>query len=218
MKPFEINAETRNDTGKGASRRLRRAGKIPGVLYGSKKDPVPVQFNQNEMKKHLEQETFYSHVLTLNLDGSSEKVVIKDLQRHPYKPQVLHLDFLRIDESERLTMRVPIHFVNEEKCVGVKLEGAVISHLMTELEIVCLPKDLPEYIEIDLADMHVGTTLHLSDLKVPAGVEISALVHGGDASQPIVSVHVQRGITETGEEEAAAGEAAAAVPTGEGQT
>lgn len=203
MKPFEVNAEVRNDTGKGASRRLRRGGMIPGILYGSKKDPVPVQFNQNEIKKHLEQETFYSHVLTMNLGGSSEKVVIKDLQRHPYKPQVLHLDFLRIDESEQLTMRVPIHFVNEDKCVGVKLEGAVISHLLTELEIVCLPKDLPEYIEVDLVDIHAGTTVHLSDLKMPAGVQISALVHGGDASQPVVSVHLQRGVAEAEGGEAA---------------
>jgi large subunit ribosomal protein L25 len=210
MKPFEINAETRNDQGKGASRRLRHAGKIPAIVYGAHKDPVSVQLSQNEMRKHLEQEAFYSHILTLNLDGANEKVVLKALQRHPYKPQLLHADFMRIDESERITLRVPIHFINEDKCVGVKLESAVVSHLATELEVVCLPKDLPEYIEVDLADMHVGTTVHLADLTMPAGVEISALVHHGDASQPVVSVHLQKGATEAEGEEAAPGAAPAA--------
>jgi large subunit ribosomal protein L25 len=206
MENFEINAEPRNDLGKGASRRLRRVGKIPAILYGGHKDPLSVQLNNNEMVKHLESEAFYSHILTLKCDGQSERVVLKDLQRHPYRPQLLHVDLLRVDEHERLTMRVPIHFVNEDKCVGVKQEGGTISHLMTELEIVCLPKDLPEFIEVDVTEVHVGHALHLADLKTPAGVDIAALVHGGDAAQAVFSVHVPR-VADEGEA-AAGGEAA----------
>jgi large subunit ribosomal protein L25 len=198
MKAFEINAEKRSDMGKGASRRLRRAGVIPAILYGGHKDPLALQVHNNEMVKHLEQEAFYSHILTLHCDGATERVVLKDLQRHPYKAQVLHVDLMRVDEHEKLTMRVPLHFVNEDKCIGVKQEGGAISHLMTELEIVCLPKDLPEYIEVDVAEVRVGHAVHLGDLKLPAGVEIAALVHGGDAAQAVFSVHVPR-VAEEGE-------------------
>ena len=144
----------------------------------------------------LEHEAFFSHILTIKLDGSSEKVVLKDLQRHPYKPHLLHVDFQRINEAEELTMRIPLHFINEDKCPGVKTGGGVVSHIMSELEIVCLPKDLPEYIEIDLINMEVGDSIHLGDLKMPEGVVIAALEHGGDPSQPVVSVHVPRVIEE----------------------
>jgi large subunit ribosomal protein L25 len=192
MQTFEIRAEQRTDKGKGASRRLRRAGQIPGILYGGHKDPVALQMNNNEMVKHLQHEAFYSHILTLNCGGNIEKVVLKDMQRHPYKPQVLHIDLLRVDEHEKLAIRVPLHFINEEKCVGVKQEGGTVSHLMTELEIVCLPKDLPEYIEVDVADVHVGHAVHFSEITLPAGVEIASLAHGGDAAQAVFSVHIPR--------------------------
>src|ERR687892_1011929 len=146
MMQFELNAELRQCLGKGASRRLRHAGQLPVVLYGAGKEPVALTLNHNEMLQHLAHESFYSHVLTLRYAGNKERVVLKDLQRHPYKPQLLHIDLLRIDEKETLSMRVPLHFINEDKCIGVKQQGGIISHLMTEVEITCLPKDLPEYI------------------------------------------------------------------------
>ncbi len=204
MKQFEISAENRTTAGKGASRRLRRAGKVPAILYGACKDPVMLQLSHDEMEKHLAQEAFYSHILSVNLNDSTEKVVLKDLQRHPFRPRIMHVDLLRVSEHEKLTMRVPIHFVNADKCVGVKTGGGVISHLMTEVEVECLPKDLPEFIAVDLADIAVGTTLHLSDLSLPAGVVAAGLLHGGDPAQPVVSVHIPRVVAAEGEAEAAA--------------
>lgn len=204
MRQFELNAELREARGKAASRRLRRAGQIPAILYGAGKEPVALQLNHNEMLQHLALEAFYSHVLTLNYGGNNrERVVLKDLQRHPFKPRLLHIDLLRIDENEKISMRVPLHFGNEDKCVGVKQQGGIISHLMTEVEITCLPKHLPEYIEVDVAAVKVGTSLHLSDLQVPEGVEIAALMHGAD--QPVFSVHLPKGAVEM---EAEAAEAA----------
>lgn len=202
MQQFEINAEKRVAQGKGASRRLRRAGQAPGILYGAGKAPQPIQVSNNEMLLHLEHEAFYSHILTVNLEGSAEKVVLKDLQRHPYRPIILHIDFQRVDESKKLTMRIPLHFLNEDKCVGIKVGGGVLSHLATDIEIECLPRDLPEYIAVDVAEMNVGDTLHGSDLKLPAGVEIV-----GDPEQAVISCHIPRVVTE--EVEAAAAEAAA---------
>jgi len=206
MQQFEINAEKRVGQGKGASRRLRRAGKAPGIVYGAGKEPQAIQVSNNDMLLHLEHEAFYSHILTLKLDGATEKVVLKDMQRHPFKPLIMHVDLLRVDEAKKLYMRVPLHFLSQDKCAGVKTEGGVISHLMTDLEIACLPKDLPEYIEVDVAEMHVGDTLHVSDLKMPAGVEIA-----GDPEQAVVSCHIPMVITEEVEAapaEAVAGEAA----------
>ena len=192
MEQFEIVAAARDAKGKGASRRLRRTGYIPGILYGAGIDPVNIQLEHNDVIKHTDVEAFYSHILTLKLPSGAERVVLKDLQRHPYKPQVMHMDFLRVNESEQLAMRIPLHFLNEEACVGVKTGGGVISHLMTELEILCLPRDLPEYIEIDLVALELGESLHLSDISVPEGVEIAALTHGGDPAQPVVSVQLPR--------------------------
>jgi large subunit ribosomal protein L25 len=198
MLQFELNAERRADLGKRASRRLRRAGQIPVVLYGAGKAPLALQLNHNEMLQQLAQEAFYSHILTLRYGGSHDKVVLKDLQRHPYKTQVLHMDFLRVDESEKLTMRVPLHFINEDKCIGIKQQGGIASHLMTEVEITCLPRHLPEYLEVDVTEVRVETSLHLSDLKVPEGVEFVALVHGAD--QAVFSVHLPKGTHEVEEE------------------
>ena len=200
MKTFEIIAEPREDMGKGASRRLRREGKVPGVVYGASKDAASITVDQNEIFHHLENEAFYSHILTLQVGKAKEKVVLKDLQRHPYKPVVLHLDLLRVDENETLTMRVPLHFMNEDICIGVKQDGGVVSHVMTDLEIICLPKDLPEYIEVDVIEVNVGEGIHLSDLKLPEGTEIAALLHGGDASRTVATVHIPKVIVEPEDE------------------
>jgi len=203
MPSFELTAESRTDVGKGASRRLRRAGRVPGILYGADKDAAMVSFDHDDLIQRLEYEAFFSHILTINLDGSSTNVVLKDLQRHPYKHRILHIDFQRIDEKEELTMRVPLHFANEESCPGVKTGGGVISHIMTDLEIACLPKDLPEYIEVDLGALEVGDAIHLGELKLPAGVEILSLRHGGDPDLPVVNVHLPHVEVEEEEEEGA---------------
>jgi large subunit ribosomal protein L25 len=213
MESFEINAELRESVGKGASRRLRKTGKVPGIVYGTGKDAVMISLDQNKLGHQLDHEAFYSHILTLNIGKKSEQVVLKDLQRHPYKRLIQHIDFLRVDAKEKITMRVPLHFINEEKCVGVKTGGGVVSHVMTDLEISCLPKDLPEYIEIDLLDVNVGEAVHLSDIVMPEGVEIYALSHGGDASQSVASVHLQKVVVEEDELETAA-EAGADVDAG----
>ena len=209
MEQFALSAETRIEAGKGASRRLRKSGKIPGIVYGAKRDAVSILLDHDEVAHQLENEAFYSHVLTLNVGGRDEKVVLKDLQRHPFKPLLMHIDFLRIDEKEKLTMRVPLRFVNEEQCVGVKQGGGVISHILTELEVSCLPKDLPEYIEVDLLQINVGDTVHLSDLALPEGVEAPA---HGDVSQPVAAVNLPRVVEE---EEESAAEAEEAAPEAE---
>ena len=201
MQANELRAESRTELGKGASRRLRRSGRIPGTVYGASKDPQSISLSHDEVLHQLDHEAFYSSVLTLNVDAQSEQVVVKDLQRHPYKPDILHIDFLRIDEKQKITMRVPLHFLNEQQCVGVKSGGGVISRIMTELEISCLPKDLPEYIDVDLADVNLGESVHLSDIVLPEGVEIYALLSGGDASASVATVSLPKGILEEEEEE-----------------
>lgn len=221
MQEFEINAEPRNDVGKGASRRLRRSGKLPGIIYGAEKEAISITLDQNEFSHQLENEAFYSHILSVKVGKEEIKAVLKDLQRHPYKTSILHADFQRISEKEKLTMRVPIHFVNESQCIGIKQEGGVISHIMTEVEIACLPKDLPEYIEVDMANINLGEVVQLGDMSLPEGVEIYALTHGGDADRPVASVHIQKIIEEEVEEELEAveeGVEAAEAATEEGET
>lgn len=204
MESFEIIAELREDKdkGKGASRRLRRRGSVPGVVYGAAKNAISIMMKHNEIYHHLEHEAFYSHILTLQVGKTKEKVVLKDLQRHPYKQVILHLDLLRIDENEKLTMRVPLHFLNEDTCIGVKQGGGVISHVMTDLEIICLPKDLPEYIEVDLGQVDLGGGIHLTDLKLPEGSEIATLLHGGDAAQIVATVHAPKVVVAEVEDDA----------------
>ena len=214
METFELIAEKREDVGKGASRRLRRDGKLPGIVYGTDKDATMITMDHNEVMHHLEHEAFYSHILTLQIGKDKEKVVLKDLQRHPYKRSLLHIDLQRVSENEALTMRVPLHFVNEEKCVGVKTGGGVISHNMTEVEIVCLPKDLPEYVEVDMLEVNIGDTIHLNNLKLPEGVQLYALLHGGDEAQPVASVHLPKGTAADEEAETVEGEEAAAEDKG----
>lgn len=193
MEQFEVNAQARQDQGKGASRRLRRAGQVPAIVYGAGKEATPVTVRHSEMLRHLEHEAFYSHILTLNLDGKTEQVVLKDLQRHPARPIIMHADFMRVSETEKLTMHVPLHFLNETACVGVKQGGGVVSHQMVEIEIRCLPKDLPEYIAVDLINLQLGQMIHLSELQLPAGVEIPALAHGAEHDLPVVTIHKGHG-------------------------
>ena len=191
---FTISATSRADSGKGASRRLRRLeSKVPGIVYGADKPAQQISVEFKDLVKALENEAFYSHVLTLDLDGTSEQVVLKDLQRHPSKSFPLHADFLRVDTTHKLHMNVPLHFINEEKCVGVKQHGGTIAHQISEVEVVCLAKDLPEFIEVDLAAADIGTVIHLTDLSLPAGVELKALQLGEDHDLPVVSVNAPRG-------------------------
>lgn len=196
MKEFEITAEPREDMGKGASRRLRRTGKVPGIVYGAEKEAAAITLDHDDVAHHLEHEAFYSHILTLKLGKEKQKVVLKDLQRHPFKPRILHIDLQRVSDTEKLTMRIPLHFINESKCIAVKTGGGVISHIMTEIEVTCLPKDLPEYIEIDMAEVVLNQTIHLGDLKLPQGVESYVIAHGGDSSSSVASVHIPKIIVE----------------------
>lgn len=189
---FEIEATVRQDMGKGASRRLRRMNDlVPAIVYGGAKDATPLSLEHRVVVKALENEAFYSHILDLKVDGKSEKVVLKALQRHPYKPRIQHMDFQRVSAKQKLTMQVPVHFLNEETSPGVKA-GGIVSHHMTEVEIRCMAKDLPEYLEIDLGTTELDTIIHLSDLKLPNGVELTALSHGHDNDQPLASIHKPR--------------------------
>jgi large subunit ribosomal protein L25 len=212
MQNFELNAELRSNVGKGASRRLRRTGKVPGILYGTGKEAVSIQLDHDDLVHHLENEAFYSHILTLKLGTEVQEVVLRDLQRHPYRPKLLHIDLQRIDMSQKITMRVPLHIINAAVSPGVKDEKGIVNSLMSQLEVICLPKDLPEYIEVDISSLHVGQSIHLADLILPAGVELEILVSGGDADQAVVSVQPPQ--AEEVEKPAAAAAAAPAAEPG----
>ena len=202
---FTLQAKGREETGKGASRRLRRlAGELPAIVYGGKKDPVQIKLVLKDVTKSLENEAFYSHIIGLEIDGKSEDVILKDLQRHPAKGWIMHMDFLRVNKDTKLQTKVPLHFINEEACVGVKVGGGIISHTMTELDIMCLPKDLPEYLEVDMTNVEIGTTLHISDITLPKGVESVALSHGTDHDLPIAAVNKPKAKVEETDEPAAA--------------
>ncbi len=207
---FIIEAEVRTDTGKGASRRLRHTDKVPAVLYGAGKDPVALTLSHNEMHHHLENEAFYSHILTINVGKKKEKAILKDLQRHPAKPRLMHVDFQRVDMKEKIRMHVPLHFMNEEDAPGVKA-GGLVNHSATELHIVCLPKDLPEFIEVDLGELELDASLHVSDLTLPKGVESVDLGHGDDSSHDhiVAAIHLPRAEKAIDEEEDDAPEAEA---------
>jgi large subunit ribosomal protein L25 len=205
---FELNAEVRTDVGKGASRRLRHANKIPAIIYGGDKDPVSLTMDHDKLFHALENEAFYSHILTINVDGKGEKAILRDLQRHPSKPTVMHADFQRVSATEKIHMNVPLHFENEDTAVGVKDQGGLISHNATDVEVICLAQNLPEYITVDVATLEVGHSLHLSDLVMPEGVELVQLALGEGHDQPVVSIHMPRG-GGAAEEEVAEAEAAA---------
>ena len=189
-----LNASARAVLGKGASRRLRRHnGEIPAIVYGGKKKPQSLSLIHKDVVKALENEAHYSQVINLNIDGKTESVVLKDLQRHPSKAILLHMDFLRISKATKLTLKVPLQFLNEDMCIGVKQEGGIFSRAMSDLEIQCLPADLPEFLEVDVAMLRLGETLHMSDISLPKGVESVALSYGADYDQPIASVSKARG-------------------------
>ena len=202
---FEVQAELREDMGKGASRRLRRlADKVPAIIYGGDKDPQSLTLVRKDIEKSLENEAFYSHVLLVNVAGEVQKAILKDLQRHPAKNAVMHADFLRVDDKVAIKVNVPIHFLNEEECQGVKMEGGMIQHQATDIEVSCLPGDIPEYIEVDMLEVVVGQIIHLSEVTLPAGVTSVALSLGEDHDLAIASVNAPKGISEEEEEAAAA--------------
>ncbi len=189
MSDFILNASVRNDLGKGASRRLRRANEqVPAIVYGGEQAPQPIAVEKSAFYKAIEEEAFFSSVINLVIDGKSEQVVVRDLQRHPYKPLVTHADFMRVDATHEITLNVPLHVIGEEQCQGIKDQGGELHVLANEVQVSCLPKDLPDYLEVDIAEVELGNTLHLSDLKLPAGVTLVELTHGEDHDQAVLSI------------------------------
>jgi len=186
---LEFNANKRDDQGTGASRRLRRTGRIPGILYGGSAKPQPIDIDHNELFQLLRKEAFYSSVLNVNIDGATEMCLLRDVQRHPYRPVILHADFQRVDATRKLHQKVPLHFVNADVSPGVKLSGGMVQHVMSDLDVRCLAKDLPAFIEVDLVEMTAGHSLHVSHLKLPVGVE--AVLHKGE--DPVVATVLVRG-------------------------
>src|SRR5579859_5589818 len=199
---FNLSAELRSDKGKGASRRLRRLNKVPGILYGAGEPPVQLSFNHDEVRNNLSHEAFYSHILKIKVGSEEHQAIIKDLQRHPARPVVMHLDFLRVKDDIEIRVHVPLHFKNEKEAVGVKQQGGVVSHNVIEVEIACLPRYLPEFIEVDVLTLELNHALHLSDLKLPEGVRVVQLAYGEEHDLPVVSIHHPR--IEVEEEPAAA--------------
>ena len=185
---YTLDATLRTDEGKGASRRLRRTGKVPAVVYGGEGESVSISLAENQLVRHLQDEQFYSAIINLNLDGASEKVLLRDLQRHPARPVVLHADLQRVSSNEKLKVVVQLHFVNEEACAGVKNDGGKIMKAMMDLEVYCLPKDIPEFVEVDVLDLKMGESIHISSLALPEGVESVQLAHGEDHDLSIATV------------------------------
>ena len=206
---FTIQAVARNDGGKGASRRLRRQGLIPGIIYGGGKAPEMIAAVHNKLLQHLEHEAFYSSIVEVEVDGKQQRVVLKDLQRHPAKPFVLHLDLQRVAATDRIKMNVPLHFIGEDSAPGIKA-GGTISRALVDLEIICEAQNLPEFIEVDVSDMEVGDMLHLTDIQLPEGVEIVAMTHGDEHEHDELVASMQAKAKEVEEEEEAPGEATAA--------
>jgi large subunit ribosomal protein L25 len=196
---IEFTAFPRATEGRGASRRMRRAGKAPGIVYGGTVKPTPIELDHNALFHALRNEAFHASILTMKLDGAATKVLLRDVQMHPFRNEILHVDFQRVDENRKIHMKVPLHFVNGELSPAVKMSGAIVSHVTTEVDVSCLPKDLPEFIEVDLSELGVGNSIHVSALKLPAGV--SVVTHKTD---PVVATAVvPRAQVETEEETAA---------------
>jgi large subunit ribosomal protein L25 len=187
---FELQAEARGTLGRTGNRHLRRAGKVPAVVYGGGAEPKSIVLDHNTLLRQMSQEAFYTSVLTVKVDGQAQAVIVKDVQRHPARPVIVHLDFQRIVEDEEITLNVPLHFVGEAIAKGVKEQGGVIEHLATDVEVTCLPRDLPEYLEVDVAQLELNQILHLSDLKLPEGVSLVALEHHQD--NPLVTINPPR--------------------------
>jgi len=226
---FDLIAELREDQGKGASRRLRLQGKVPAIIYGAGRPPRSLSFDQNKVLQQLENESFYSSILNIKVNDKSQAAILKDLQRHPAKQMVMHMDFQRIVDDVEIKMNVPLHFIGEELAPGVKTGGGSVSRLLNDVEVSCLPKYLPEYLEVDISELELDEMLSLSEIKLPEGVEIPQLAPGIDNDQPMVSIHVikeivieeeeiegEEGEVVEGEEgEAAEGDESAAEASGE---
>jgi large subunit ribosomal protein L25 len=204
---IEISAKKRTLQGKGASRRLRGSGTVPGIIYGGEGSAQPIELDHNNLYHKLKLEAFHASILSMDVEGQKEPVLLRDVQMHPFKLQVLHIDFQRVDRRKKIHMKVPLHFINADVAPGVKLSGGIVSHVLTELDVSCLPKDLPEFISVDLVDLAAGNTVHLSDLQLPPGVEIPSLAKGDDL--PVATIIIPRAVAA----EEAAAVAAAEVPT-----
>ena len=189
---IEFTAFPRTVQGTGASRRLRGGGKVPGIVYGADKTAQPIELDHQALYRHLKIEAFHASILEMTLDGAKQQVLLRDVQMHPFKPQVLHVDFQRIDKNKKIHMSVPLHFVNAEICPGVKLGGGVANHIVNEVEIQCLPADLPEYIEVDLGKLELGQSLHLNDVALPQGVEPLAKLR--KENPPLATVQLPKAI------------------------
>jgi len=209
MATIEFTAFPRTQEGRGACRRMRRVGKAPGVVYGGKDAPQPIELDHNALVHALKNEAFHSSILTMKVDGAATKVLLRDVQMHPFRSEVLHIDFQRVDENRRIHMKVPLHFFNEQVSPAVKEQGAIVSHVMNELDIECLPKDLPEFIEVDLSALQTTASLHVSGIKLPPGV--NAVSHG-KLDPVVVTAVIPKAVVET-EEEAVPGAEAAATAT-----
>jgi large subunit ribosomal protein L25 len=209
MATIEFTAFPRASEGRGASRRMRRAGKAPGIVYGGSTAPQPIELDHNALIQALRKEAFHSSILSMKVDGATTNVLLRAVQMHPFRDEVLHVDFQRIDETRKIHMKVPLHFVNEAESPAVKTQGAVVSHVMTEIDIACLPKDLPEFIEVDLSGLDTSHSLHVSGVKLPPGV--SAVTHR--TGDPVVATAVVPKAAAEAETEAAEGEAVAAPAT-----
>jgi large subunit ribosomal protein L25 len=201
---FEVTATARKTQGTGASRRLRHAGRVPAIVYGANQPAANIELDHNTVYHQLKHEAFHASILTLDIEGKKEQVLLRDVQMHPWKMQVMHMDFQRVNPNAKIHMKVPLHFVNAEIAPGVKLGGGNITHVLNEAEVSCLPKDLPEFIEVDLSGLQAGHSLHLSEVKLPAGVEFVELHRGSDSA--VASCVIPRGVIE----EAAAAPAAEA--------
>ena len=205
MSTFNLDAEIRTDLGKGASRRLRHADKVPAIIYGGDKEPVSITMAHNKVIKATEDEAFYSSVLNLNVAGEKVDVIVKAIQRHPHKPKLVHLDFLRVDATHEIHTSVPVHFINEDTAPAVKA-GATVAHHINEIEVACLPANLPEFIEVDVAALTEGQTLHLSDVALPEGVSSVELAKGESHDQAVVTLNAKKGASSEDEGEEAAAE------------
>lgn len=207
---MKVIAFARKEQGSGASRRLRNAGQTPGIIYGGTSAPVAITLDHNALYHALKKETFHSSILDLEVDGKVEQVLLRDFQMHAFKQLVLHADFQRVDASQKIHVKVPLHFVNADVSPAVKLSAGIISHVMADLDITCLPKDLPEFVEVDLSGIEVGHSIHLSDLKLPQGV--TAVAHGGQDNPTVATASIPAGHVAAAEEAAAPAAAAAAAP------
>jgi large subunit ribosomal protein L25 len=209
---FELTAVSRGDAGKGASRRLRHQGLVPAILYGGDAAPQTVSLSHRELAKALENEAFFSSIVTIKLEGTDLQAIIKDLQRHPAKPLLMHADFQRVSKDRKINVHIPLHFINQDKCNGVKLQGGLIQHNANEIYITCFPQDLPGYIEVDMTPFNLGDSVHISDLKLPPGVESVALLQGPEHDLPVATVLATKGGPVEENPAAAAAAAAKAAP------